>query len=143
MIRAALTNINQLEASFDKLSKAGKTGLSLGAIGAKASAILQQDADATGYNALKNAMVAFVGRNIGADVGNFSEKESRQYKKLIPGFISSDEAAKGRFQLMRDNLLAKIEALQTDPSGFQDTDESLSKFSTQDIINQILQGGGN
>lgn len=99
-----LNQIRMLEDKYNKLSASGKTGLGVDTAGAYMSGKLGQDPDAKDYMSLKEGLTAFFGRNIGNDVGNFSEKEAVYYQNLTPGLFDNPESAKQQFQTIKDIL---------------------------------------
>lgn len=112
-LNSAIDTVNQLEEAWNNLSKKGGTGLKLGTLKSYVGAATEQNPDAVRYGALKDSLVAFIGRNIGSDVGNFAEKEAKLYKKMLAAFFSDDSSAKVRFDEMRRSFQDKLDQIDS------------------------------
>jgi hypothetical protein len=132
---AAIKTINALEETFNQLQRQGKTGLRLRTLGTKIGATTEQDPIATKYDKSRKALTAFVGRNIGNDVGNFAVRESEQYIALIPSLFSSEGAAKERFDVMRQILENKRESILNLQNATEKT--NIFENNTQSINPQL------
>ena len=106
-----LSHIDSLESKFSLLQQQGKTGLKLSTAGTYIGGKLEQDPDAKDYMSLRKASKAVLGRNIGQDVGNFAEKEAKDYLDLMPSLMADPETAKRQFQTLRETIISKREAM--------------------------------
>ena len=108
---SGLATIEQLESAFNRIKEQGKTGKSFKTLTSAAMGKLEEDPDVKAYQALRVALIAFIGRNIGADVGNFAAKEAEYYKGIMPSQFANAETAQRLFDEMKLNIKQKKDAV--------------------------------
>ena len=123
-LQSALQTIQLLRKSYEDLEKEGKTGLRVGTAMGRLGAMTQQDPTATKYNSLRDTLVAFIGRNVGGDVGNFAVKESEYYKNAIPSAFSNKASANALFDSLETIMKNKLGNME---SNFAFTGEPTSQ----------------
>ena len=110
-LQMAKQTISQLEDAWDVIQKQGKTGLRFSTLVSSAKGKAQQDPDVAKYQALREALIVQIGRNIGTDVGNFTEQEQKRYRKMLASLYANDKTAKGLFSEIKSLSDQKLETL--------------------------------